>query len=262
MAEPDRRGDEQRPPRPRIARAPRCAAARRGVEARGELVDQPVDEHRVARHRDVARSRRACTCSAPVSSANARPRSNGWQLSRSPWTTSTGQRTRRQIASTSSVRRATRLGVIHQHRLDAAVEPVGDGVLDLLRRVRLGEHLAEEELEEAALVGEDVVAVLLLPARRALALLVPNVACAAARHGCGGVRSGTPGASATMPEHALRVRRGDLDRGPDAVAADAGEHGRLGRGGVHHRQAVGRVPAVAPRPGGSGLSELPFPRPS
>ena len=42
------------------------------------------------------------TCSAPVSSANARPRSNGWQLSRSPWTTSTGQRTRAQIASTSS----------------------------------------------------------------------------------------------------------------------------------------------------------------
>ena len=187
------------------------------------------------------------TCSAPVSSAKARPRSNGWQLSRSPWTTSTGQRTRAQISSTSSRFAATGSASSITRSSDRTVEPVRDGVLDLLRRMRLGEHLAEEELEEAAMVGADGVAVLLLPALGRVALLVeglvrgdaPRVARDEMRDARG---------ERDEAEHALRVRGGDLDRGPDAVAADAGEHGRLGRRGVHHRQAVGRVPAVQPRP--------------
>ena len=51
------------------------------------------------------------------------------------------------------LRRGDRLGSSIRSASTGAVEAVGDGVLDLLRRVRLREHLAEEELEEPALVA-------------------------------------------------------------------------------------------------------------
>ena len=158
------------------------------------------------------------TCSAPVSSANARPRSNGWQLSRSPWTTRTGQRTRAADRLDLLAVRGDRLGVIHHQELGGSVEPVGDGVLDLLRRMRLGEHLAEEELEEAALVGADVVTVLLLPALGRVALLVeglvrghaPRVARDEMRDAPGRARRGrarAPGARRRSGPRARRRRR-------------------------------------------------------
>ena len=86
-----------------------------------------------------------------------------------------------------------------------------------------------------------------------------KVSCAATRHGWPGTRCGTPRGERDEAEHALRVRGGDLDRGPDTVAADAGEHGRLGRRGVHHREAVGRAPAVQPRACGVRAVGAPVP---
>ena len=68
------------------------------------------------------------------------------------------------------------------------LEPPGDAVLDRLRRVRLREHVREEELEEAAVVAEPVVAVVLRPAFVGVELLVPRIELAlgdrlAERHG-------------------------------------------------------------------------------
>src|SRR5215208_5226869 len=60
-------------------------------------------------------------------------------------------------------------------RLGAGLEAPADAVLDRLRRMRLREHLREEELEEAAVVLQPVVAVVLRPALVAFELLVPGV---------------------------------------------------------------------------------------
>jgi hypothetical protein len=59
-------------------------------------------------------------------------------------------------------------------RLRARLEPPPDAVLYRLRRVRLREHSREEELEEAAVVPEPVVAVVLRPALVGVELLVPG----------------------------------------------------------------------------------------
>ena len=92
------------------------------------------------------------TSSPPVSRATASPRANGMMRSSSPWTTSTGQRTDRQSASTARDRRARARALGGDHGLRRRVQAPGDAVLDLLGRVRLREDLRPEELEEAALV--------------------------------------------------------------------------------------------------------------
>ena len=50
-------------------------------------------------------------------------------------------------------------------RLGCGLQPPADSVLDLLGRVRLGEHLREEELQEPAVVAQPVTGVVLGPAR-------------------------------------------------------------------------------------------------
>ena len=221
----------------RAAGAHPVRGARRGrLEAPGELVDQPVDEHRVARHRDVARRRRAGRARPPVSSASATPRSNGWQLSRSPWTTSTGQRTRRQIASTSSFVVATGSAVVHQQHVDPAVEPVGDGVLDLLRRVRLREHLAEEELEEARGSRARCSGGCPSPSPRALELLV-EARRARPRRGAVGLSNGTPG----------RDARRSRARAPDAPQRSAPTARRRPRRCRRARRARSTVASITAR---------------
>ena len=56
----------------------------------------------------------------------------------------------------------------------ARLEPPADAVLDLLRRVRLPEHLREEELDEAAVVAQPVVPVVLRPALVRVELVLPR----------------------------------------------------------------------------------------
>jgi hypothetical protein len=65
--------------------------------------------------------------------------------------------------------------LVHGQTLHRAVEPERDGVLELLGRVGLGEHLAEEELQEAPVVREHVAAVELLPPLWILDLVVPGL---------------------------------------------------------------------------------------
>ena len=77
--------------------------------------------------------------------------------------TSTGQRTRAPELPASSGRPASAVGVAIE-RLGRRLEAPADAVLDRLGRVRLGEHLRDEELEEVAVVAEPVVAVVLRPA--------------------------------------------------------------------------------------------------
>ncbi len=245
VAEADRRRDEQGAPWPGGGRRQRAPPRTQRFEASGEVVDQPVHQHGLA-------------CVGKVAGAGDADVLRAHQLGE-------GEAALERLAVVAVAlddehraahaaaglldllpARGGRLLVDHQE-LDRTVEPVRDGVLDLLGRVRLREHLAEEELEEATMVGADVVAVLLLPPVGCRALFVeglprgdaPRVARDEQRE---------PRSERHEAEHALRVRGGDLDRGPHAVAADAGEHGRLGRRGVHHFQAVGRVPAGQPSP--------------
>jgi hypothetical protein len=59
------------------------------------------------------------------------------------------------------VQLATEVG--EREDLAVRLESPAHAVLDLLRRMRLGEDLAEEELEEVAIVLEPVVTVVLVP---------------------------------------------------------------------------------------------------
>ena len=202
------------------------------------------------------------TCSAPVSSARASPRSSGWQLSRSPCTISTGQRTRRQSASTSSLRGGDRLAVVHRQVRRRPVEPVGHGVLDLLGRVRLREHLAEEELEEPAVVGEDRVPVLPLPAVRGFADLVEG------RPGLGAPRMRRASAAA-RPGRSRRSRARDRDAPPaiwtegqtPSLQIPPSTAACVAVASMTARQSCAYQPS-SHCPEGSGWSEFPLPRPS
>src|SRR4030088_997299 len=60
-------------------------------------------------------------------------------------------------------------------RLRTHLEPPAHAVFDGLCRVRLREHLGEEELEEAALVAEPVVAVVLFSSSGSSELLSPQI---------------------------------------------------------------------------------------
>ena len=114
------------------------------------------------------------TSSPPVSSARAIPRPGPVIASSAPWI----DEHRAADAATQVARR-----VLIEHlpelcrdeRLSRRLEPPADAVLDRLRRVRLREHLREEELEEACVVAEPVVAVVLRPALVGVELLVPGI---------------------------------------------------------------------------------------
>jgi hypothetical protein len=71
----------------------------------------------------------------------------------------------------AEVERLERLG----QSLGRGLLPPGDAVLDLLRRVRLGEAPPEKELQEAGVVTEPVVPVVLRPPLVALELLVERI---------------------------------------------------------------------------------------
>ena len=158
-------------------------------------------------------------------------------------------------------RRGDRFGVVHEQCLDRAVEPVGDCVLDVLGRVGLREHLAEEELEEAPMVAAHVVAVVLLPALGPVSFS-SNDSSAAALNGWGGVISGMPGASATIPSTRSGCVAASWTEGqtpsPQMPARTAAS---VDVASITARQSDAYQPS-SHGPDGSGMSELPLPRPS
>ncbi len=163
---------------------------------------------------------------ASTSSLSAKPMENGWP------------------ATSTSARR---------------VERPGDAVLDLLGRVRLREDLAEEELEEAAVVAQPVVPVVLRPALVGVELLVEGAA--PARVGSGGAMNGTvradqhraerpgpgdgpPGAARTAHPATRRRRTAAVDAG--RVEDGGSVVGELDRVVAPARRAAGR--RAVPRP--------------
>ena len=165
VAEPDRRGDVERAPAPAERPRPRPRLRRRRYDLVGELLQQAVHLHRVPRV-GMCPAPSSPTNVPPVSSATVSARSRVWQLSSSPWTTSTGHRTRatRSRASSALANGGGASSSARTSDSHASVEPPPNAVLDLLRRVRLGELLREEELEEPAEVAPPVVDVPLGPA--------------------------------------------------------------------------------------------------
>ncbi len=152
VPEADRRGDEQRAPGARASpRTQRAVAPWRAPRPGGELAQEQVDLTRArapaaggpspSRRHEIARR---------VSSATRSPRSNGMTASSVPWTTIAGHvRRRHSCLGRPPGRRGPSVALGGDQDLGRRVEPPRDPVLDLLGRVRLGEDLREEELEEA-----------------------------------------------------------------------------------------------------------------
>ncbi len=122
-------------------------------------------------------------------------------------------------------------------RLRVRVEAPGDAVLDLLRRVRLGEHLAEEELEEPAVVPQPEVPVELRPALVGLELGV-EWECIAPETGRDEERD--RGRENGRPERALGVPPRE-ERRVEAAERESDDARLLDACGIEHR---GRVVGV------------------
>ena len=165
MAEPDRRREVQ--DAPATARSPR-PDVRRGaaliVRSMKSVMARLTGTGSRTRARWPAPS--STTSSPPTSSANARPLSTCWHTSRSPWTTRVGDADAATLLLEGSpVRELQLLGLLAGGQdLAGRLERPRDGVLELLRRVRLDELLAEEELDPAAVLVRDDVPVEQLPA--------------------------------------------------------------------------------------------------
>ena len=176
---------------------------------RDEVAQQQVDLDRVARVREVARALEHDELAAGELRERAPRTSHGRTASSVPWITSTGQSTRARSSRTLSSSCEARRELRRDERLGVRVEAPADRVLALLRRVRLGEALREEELEEVLVVLEPVVAVPLAPADVFVARLDELVRRAVARQrraaaGAAGAmktsfstRSGWPAASSS-----------------------------------------------------------------
>ena len=159
VTEPDRRGDVERA----LATAASARPAGRWRLRADELTQQAVDADRVARVRAVPGALQRDERST------GDPRELGAHLERpdrvvGPVDHQHG--TRDALAEARELRRivqpAAEIG--ERQRLRRRLQAPPDAVLDLLGRVRLGEHLPEEELEEVAVVLEPVVAIVLGPA--------------------------------------------------------------------------------------------------
>ena len=205
VAEPDRRRDEQRALAARPAARPAACRRRRRDEVAQQQVHLAPGRARAAR----GPSPRGVTSVPPVSSASAAPDSCERIASSAPWITSTGQRTR---AASSRDRRLVELPARAASRSASPASSrsaPADAVLDLLGRVRLGEDLREEELEEVGVVAQPVVAVVLRPALVGVELLVerarrprprrlrPRAASAGAMKTAPSTRSGWSAASSS-----------------------------------------------------------------
>src|SRR5262245_22934801 len=118
-------------------------------------------------------------------------------------------------------------------RLGVVLQAPADGVLDLLRRVRLDEHLGHEELDEPAVVAKPVVPVVLRPPRIRLANVFEVLELPRRR-----IHDGHPGADDERTQGPLGMSCGLHDRGASA-AGEPDEHRLLGLRPVHDRDRVG-----------------------
>ena len=134
--------------------------------------------------------------------------------------------------------------------LRVGLEAPADAVLDLLRRVRLGEDPGHEELEEAEVVGAPVVLVELRPARGRVE------AVAECGRGVLGDRDG--GADERRARHAVGVPVRDQERAVRA-AGDRDEAGLVGSGRVQDGERVVGVVLLRVRLGARGPVGLPVP---
>ena len=177
--------------------------------------------------------------------------------------TSTGQRDRAQQRRANVLaRRACRAPrVVSAQRLGVGLEPPADAVLDLLGRVRLGEHLAEEELEEAAVVAAASSGGCTSPSPRRCRARSSKRVTRRARV------AGRERHRRADDDDAAAPARGARRRAASAQRRAARERRRataaLGAGRVEHRERVGGELARRRRPRRrAGRSERPLPRPS
>ena len=225
VAEPDRRGEVERALAPRAAAHPGPRRARR----REEVAQQPVHAHRVAGVREVpgALHHHQLAAGRLGHRAAARERPDAVVVAVQD----------EHRAGDALAERGEPRPVVHQlpaemrqgERVGRRVEAPADAVLDLLRRVRLAERLAEEELEELAVVLEPERAVPLRPA------LVGVEARVEVRHDARAV---------------LRERRRRADQGDalDALGVLGGEQRRPQRaGGQRHQERSVRARGVQHR---------------
>ena len=158
VAEADRGGDEQRAAAPASDAAPAAVPPANSYSSRltstGLRACGPWPEPAIVTRRP------------PVASASAAPWACGRIRSSSPWITSTGHCTRadRVLERLEPAQGQRRHRV--RERLRVGLQRPAHAVLDLLGRVRVVEHLGEEELQEPAVVLAPVVAVVHRPAGR------------------------------------------------------------------------------------------------
>ena len=187
-------------------------------------------------------------CSAPVHSTMLRLRPCGWQRSAVPCTTSTGAEMPRSSRSASSALSGNRAAaVLGQDDRARGLAGEADDVLELLGRVRLGQHLVEEELGVVGPVLGQVVAVVAHPPGVVVELLV-EVPRRRQPDGEGCRPVPCPRPDRHHPEDALGVQCGG-EQGLPRADADADEHGALDGEVVHHGQGVGDQRQVAVRLG-------------
>jgi hypothetical protein len=120
-------------------------------------------------------------------------------------------------------------------RLRGGLQAPADHVLALLGGMRLGEHLAGEELEEVAVLAQPVVTVELGPALGGVELILERVDGARVP---GGVQRRHGRIEQDRAEHPAGVGGGQLHR-PTATAGQAGNHRPVGADRVQHGDRVG-----------------------
>ena len=183
VPEPDGRREVQRLRRLVAARTHVVLAPRR-LEAVDELRDQVVDLHRVARRRAVPgvleqHQLPAGELGQPLAERGRPDAVLGAVHHDDRARHLPGQR-RDRLAHRTVAPEPPRRGVREDLRRDLVRPP--DAVLDLLGRVRLGEHLPEEELGEVVVAAaQPVVLVVLGPALGGVQRLVPRHVVAAGR---------------------------------------------------------------------------------
>ena len=151
VAEPDRRGDHQHLARPVQRTRSSGSAPWLGVTAVDELAEQPVDDAPAREPEAGVRHPSRATNLPPVSSANRCDLLHAaGTRSADPWIASTGQRDAGQhrlgaglVRDAPAARPRSRSSTARSTSMRPA-----DAVLPLLGRVRLGQQLLEEELDE------------------------------------------------------------------------------------------------------------------
>ena len=256
VAEPDRRGDVERALPARLAARPARAAARAGATKSRSSRFTLTGSRACGKWPDPSRIE-----SSPLaSSASRAPDAQGRTASSRPVDHEhRAMDAREQLAHALLVLEPRRqLG--RDQRLGVRLEPPADRVLALLRRVRLGEALREEELEEVLVVLEPVVAVPLPPADVRRRAARSNSCIAFSRGVAGG--SGRAGAMNTILSTRSGWLGGEVQR-PLRAPRERHQHRALRAGRVHHGERVGGelllAVGVAAR---TGRSERPLPRPS